>query len=560
LFAIVILICYKLLPYNYLYAQARKTTLPDTSKKTAQKLQPKEEQPKLELPDVLIYGTDSSVRIFGNKLDRTNEDVKLVAPIIHYQPMTKELEIENHKGYFQSQKKCIDSRTILQLDAGRYLQFNIETGRWKEAENYNYSVLGNYERSNGQYENSQYYQGSIKAQLGFRLTPNFIISSRGNFRLFEYGLYGAQLNDLQRKINGGKIKIDALWSIATEQSVDFSVYYQQNSCKDGDADNYKSKLVERNIGLFSTYQIKYRSIPIFIRGFYEYQKLNDATIDSATSQKYLQLKSWLSLKFKQYFIIKLGILFENINLSNSFSKYQFSPDIEIIATPTTKLGIVLKGTGGYYPLNYSNLCEQNPFISHEIHFYPMKKELELKFGIEYNPSSSVSLSSEVFRQNWKNYAFWSREAKIGLFQLNSFEKIALTIVNFQTRFTITPKLKLDAGVQINFDQIKDDSLAKSGNHLPYLEKLRFPFNFEFKINETTQALMTFLWIGSRYVRTTDNEKLSKFGLLSLHFEKQFYKNISVFVEGNNLLNQKYEFWQNYRGMGFYFEAGVKGNW
>jgi len=556
----VILVCSQLLRYTYLIGQTSKTTPADTSKKTAQKLQPQEDRPKLELPDVLIYGTDRSVRVSGDKLDRSHEDVKLVAPIIKYQAATSESKVENHKDYFQSQKKGIDSRTVLQMDAGRFQQFNIEASQWRETKNYNYSLRGSYERSNGQYENSQYYQGSIKAQLGIRLSSNFIISSRGNFRLFDYGLYGAQYENLQRKTNGGKIKIDAHWSITAEQSADFSVYFQQNHCKDDDANNYRSKLIERNIELFSNYDIKFRSIPIFIRGLYEYQKLNKVTIDSVNSQKYIQLKSWSSFKVKQYFIIKPGILFEHLDLNNSFSAYQFSPDIEIIVTPITKFGILLKGTRGYYPVNYANFCEKNPFISHETDFIPVKKELELKLGFEFHPASGVSLGSEVIRQNWKNYAFWSREAEVGLFQLSFLEKVTLTVFNFQSQFTISPKIKFDAGVQINFDSIENDSLAINDNYIPYLERFRFPFNFEYKINETTQALLTFLWIGPRYVDLNNDEKLSNFGLLSFHFEKQLIKNLSVFVEGNNLLNQKYELWQKYPGMGFYFEVGMKGNW
>jgi len=544
----------------FLYAQTKKTTLPDTTKKATQKLQRKQDLPKLELPDVIIYGTDRAIRVSGDKLNRPDEDIKLVAPKINYQPLTKDLQLQNHKGYFQSQQRSIHSKTMLQLDAGRYQQLNIEASRWNEAEQYNYSVQASYERSNGQFKNSQYYQGSIKGQLGICLSPNFIISSRGKFRLFDYGLYGAQFENLQRKTSDGKLKIDAQWSISAEQSANFSVYLQQNNCKDNNASNYQSKLITRNIGLISLYQTKYRSIPFFIRGLYEYQKLNKVTLDAINSQQYIQIKSWSSFKIKKFLIIKPGILFENLDLSDSFSAYQFSPDVEMIVTPIRKLGIVLRGTRGYYPFHYTDLCERNSFVCHKINFIPITKELELKLGIEYHPSSTVSLTGEVTRQNWRNYAFWSREEETGLFQLTSLNKAILTIINFQSRFTISPKLNFNAGIQINFDTIKSDSLAINDNHLPYLQRLILPFNFEYKINESMKTLLSFLWIGPRYLDLTNDEQLSTFGLLSLYFEKQFHKNISVFVEGNNLLNQKYEFWQHYPAMGLYFEAGLKGSW
>lgn len=557
---IIILVCYEIVQISNLIAQTKEQTPPDTSKKSGQKIQPKKDRPKLELPDVLIYGTDRSVRLTGDKLNKYHEDVKLVAPIINYQPLSEDLSFENNKDLFRTQRKSTDSKTLLQLDAGRYQQFDVMASRWKEAEKYNYTVQANYGRSNGQYENSQYYQGWIKGQFGIRLSPNLFVSSQGAFQLFDYGLYGSQFEDLQRETSGGKIKVDAQWSIEAEQSTELSIYFQQNNYKDDDAINYRSKLVERNIGLISTYETKYHSTPIFIRALYEYHKLNNPDIDVPNSQKYLQLKSWLTFKVKQYIIIKPGILFENLEVNDSFSEYQFSPDLELIATPVTKIGLLLKASRGYFPLNYCNWWEKNPFVSPPTNFIPMKKEMELKFGIEYHPYSSVSLSGEVIRQNWKNYAYWSHDAQIGLFQLRPLEKVMLTICSFQSKFTLSSKLSFDVGVQFKFDSVKDDSLVKNGNNLPYLERLRFPFNFEYKINETTQALLNFLWVGPRYISLTENEKLSKLTLLSFQVEKQFHKNFSVFIEGNNLLDQKYEFWLNYLGMGLYFEVGLKGNW
>ena len=556
----VIFACSLLLSNRSLLAQTTKKTPPDTTKKSVEKLQPKDEKPKLELPDVLIYGTDRSVRKSGDKLDRSYDDAKLVAPISDYQPLTENLKFENQKGYFEYQKKGIDSRTVVQLNAGRFQQFNIEAGQWRETENYNYSVFGKYDRSDGQYDNSQHYQGLINGQFGIRLSPNFVISSQGDYRLSDYGLYGAPVADLHRNKSGGKAKIDALWSLTAEQSADLSVYFQQNNCKDDDGNDYNSKLEQRTIGLVSLYQTKYRSIPIFIRGLYEYQKLNQVTNETINTQNYLQLKSWSSFKIKKYFIIKPGIQFENLDVNDSLSKYLVSPEIEIIAMPVPKVGLLLKGTRGFSPINYADLCEKSPFLSYKMNFVPMKKDLELKLGIEYNPTSRVSLSGEIIRQNWKNYAYWSRDTGIGLFKLNSINKATLTALNFQSSFTLSSKINFDAGIQIHFDEIKDDSVANNNNRVPYLERFRIPFNFEYKFDKATQALLTFQWISPRYANLDKDVKLASFGLLSVYLEKQLIKNISVFIEGNNLLNQKYEYWQGFPGMGFYFEVGFKGNW
>ncbi len=556
LIVILVLICCQFLVTTSLHSQT-KTTLPDTTKKPTQKLEPKEEKPKLELPDVLIYGTDRSIRVTGDKLEKSQEDAKLIAPTINYEPLTKDLNLENNKNYFDSQEKSLGSRTLVQLDVGKYQQFNFKAGQWEETQNYNYSIFGKYDRSNGQYDNSQYYQGAIQGQFGFRVSPNFVISTQGKFRLYDYGLYGAEIENLRRKKSGGKIKIDAQWSISAEQSADFSIYFQQNNCKDKDGIDYSSKLEQRGIGLVSLYQTKYRSIPIFVRSLYEYQRLDQFIADSIRTQNYFQLKSWTSFKIKNYLIIKPTILFENLDVNDSLSQYLVSPDIEIIAMSTPKFGVLLKASREYLPINYTEICEKNPFISSKTNFVPMKKEMELKLGIEYKFSSQLSLKGEIIRQSWKKYAYWYREPKIGLFQLNSLNKATLTILNFQSKFTFSSKLNVDAGIQINFNSSKDDSIT---NHLPYLERFRIPFNLEYKIDKTTQASLKIQLIGPRYADLKNNEKLSSIGLLSVYLEKQLIKNISVFVEGNNLTNQKYEIWQKYPSMGFYFGAGLRGSW
>jgi hypothetical protein len=556
LIVILVLVCCQFLVTTSLHSQT-KTTLPDTTKKPTQKLEPKEEKPKLELPDVLIYGTDRSVRVTGDKLEKSQEDAKLIAPTINYEPLKKDLNLENNKNYFDSQEKSLGARTLVQLDVGKYQQFNFKAGQWEEKQNYNYSIFGKYDRSNGQYDNSQYYQGAIQGQFGFRVSPNFVISTQGKFRLYDYGLYGAEIENLRRKKSGGKIKIDAQWSISAEQSADFSIYFQQNNCIDKDGIDYSSKLEQRGIGLVSLYQTKYRSIPIFVRSLYEYQRLDQFIADSIRTQNYFQLKSWTSFKIKNYLIIKPTILFENLDVNDSLSQYLVSPDIEIIAMSTPKFGVLLKASREYLPINYTEICEKNPFISSKTNFVPMKKEMELKLGIEYKFSSQLSLNGEIIRQSWKKYAYWYREPKIGLFQLNSLNKATLTILNFQSKFTFSSKLNVDAGIQINFDSSKDDSVT---NHLPYLERFRIPFNLEYKIDKTTQASLTIQLIGPRYADLKNNEKLSSIGLLSVYLEKQLIKNISVFVEGNNLTNQKYEIWQKYPSMGFYFGAGLRGSW
>lgn len=542
-----------------LYSQTREQNPPDTTKNAQQKLPPQDEKTRLELPDVLIYGTDRSVRMTGEKVTSEQKDVKLIAPTTVYQSLAKELDSDSQKNYFQSSKWGSGSQTILQLNAGRFSQFGILAGRYQEFKNYNYSLQGNYNRSNGQFQNSQYSEGSLKAQAGIRFTPNFVISGNGCYQSSDYGLYGAEIEELARKISGGKFKINTQWSDSPDRAIEFTMNYQRNNYHDRDTTNYCADLAERNISLFSGFQTKLGSFPIAIHGLYQYSRLTPEN-DSIASQKFLQFKSSLSFSIKHYVTLKPALIFENLALKPSFSGNLISPELEIVATPNDKLGVILKFSSGYSPLTYSNFWELNQFVSQRLQFIPSKKELDTKLGMEFNPFSKVTISGIVTYQKWDKYGYWVREAESGLFTLNALKNLALTTFSLQTRMTLLPNLKLDAGIQFVWDDVQADSATGNDRHTPYLERFRMPVSLGYQFDSTTEARLSFHWIGSRFISLHDDAKLAAFGLLQMNIEKRVQKHISAYLKGDNLLNQNYQLWQNFPGMKLYFEIGIKGNW
>ena len=542
-----------------LFAQEREKTPPDTTQKAGQKLTPQDKKTELELPDVLIYGTDRSVRMTGEKVESQQKDVKLIAPTTDYQSLAGELDSEYQKKHFHGSKSGSGAQTIFQLEVGRFNQLGIRAGRRQELKNYNYSLKGAFSRSSGQYPNSQYYEGLLDAQSGIRISPNLVISGNGSYQRSNYGLYGAPIDELTRQISGGKFKINSRWSDSPDKEIEVSLNYQQNKYHDRDTADYKSELVERNIGLFSGYQTKIRSYPVAIQGVYHYSRLNPDD-DARVSQQHFQLKSSISFSIKQYVTLKPGLVYENLELSPAFSGNYFSPEIEIVATPDEKLGIVLKFSRGFSPLTYSNYWEQNQFVSQQWQLIPSKKQLDAKLGLEFNPASNVTVSGAISYQKWNKYSYWEQQAKSGLFTLNALSNVTLTTVTLQNRINLLPNLQLDAGVQIVIDDVNADSALGDDLHTPYLERFRLPVSIGYQFDSATDALLSFYWIGSRFISVNDKEKLSPFGLLQFNIERRLHNYISVFVKGDNLLNQDYQLWQNFPGMKMYFEIGVKGNW
>lgn len=534
---------------NNVLAQTKKTALPDSSKKE-----------KIELPDVLIYGKDKSVRKTGDKIDLRQEDVKLIPPTVNYQPASTIQDFDNQKVAFSKSSQRSTSRAMLQIDYGKFQQFDALAGYWKETEKLNTSIHGNYSRSEGQFDNSQYFIANLNGQFGSYLSENFFMTLRGSFYASEYGMYTVKLADAERTVSDKSISFDSRLNVSDDQSIELGITVHQNNFDDADTVNYTSELDERNVSLSARYTTKFGTTRLNFASLYQYNKINNFNVlETVNSQKYFHFKSWILQPLGKYVVFKPGIIVENLDLSNSFSGTLVSPEVEIVFTPTNKFGIRLKSGREYSPLTYSEQWKSNPFVSHSFNFIPMKKSLELKAGIEIRPLTRLSFFSEVTFQKWENYAYWFRELTSGLFSIHSLEKANLTTVNVRGKYQLSEKLIFNAGLLLFYDSIEDESVS-SERHIPYLSAYKIPISFELQFLKNASAQLGFQWIGPRHYSLDTDETLDDYALLSLMIEASFHKHLTGFASGKNLLDQKHEPWLGYPGMGWHFEIGFRAHW
>jgi len=536
-----------------LLAQTQKTAPPDSSK-----IVPSKE--KIELPDVLIYGPDKSRRTTGEKIDSKQDDVKLIPPTENYQPVPNAQDFANQKASFNLDDGRASSRTMVQIDYGKFQQFDALAGYWQETEKINTSFSGRYSRSNGQFENSQYFIGLVDGQFGGYLSDQFFMTVRGHLYTSDYGMYSVAIPEVKRTVSNKKFDFDSHWNISAEQSLEFGLSLHQNSFDDADTADYQSELSERNVGLSAAYSTKIRTTRIHFSGLYQYHKTNAGDVsDIINSQKYIDVKTWLLQPWGKYIVVKPGLALENIDLSNGFSETLLSPEVEIIYTPLQTFGIRLSAGQEYSPIVFSQQWKANPFISHSFDFIPSKKELELKASLEYRPTNSMTLMAEATYQDWAHYAYWHRDDITGLFSLAEMASVDLATLIVKSKMRLASDLLFDAGFQW-LHGVSGENSASEYSHIPYLERYKIPVNLEYQLTKTTSARLGFQWIGSRYFELNSTDALPGYGLLSLLMEMKVHKHVTGFVNGKNLLNQKNEPWQGYAGTGIYFEIGLRGNW
>ncbi|MDZ7340432.1 MAG: hypothetical protein ONB27_03675 [candidate division KSB1 bacterium] len=530
-----------------------------TTADSVRKLPPQDDRPKLELPDVLIYGPDRAIRTDGEKLNSTHDDLKLIAPSTDYRSRLGDDLLDRQKDLYSAQVKGPGRRLLLQSAVGRFQQFDVLAGFQQETKLYNFSLQGSYDRNEGQFENSQYFQAEAKGHVAGRISPQILLSGQMNFMVSQYGMYAAGDSQLQRKINQGNFRLAAKWAPDANQIYDGAIYFHQTTFRDRDTSDYRSEVNEKMLGIMAGFQTKSSLVPLFVTAKYEFNQLADER-DSSQTQGFLQLKSWLFYAYRQLLVVKPALVLEYFAAGDSFAKNLLVPELELTATPTPALGLFFKAGVGYHPANHSDRWSQNAFVSRQIDFIPAERQLELKFGIEYALLSRVSIRGEWLHQRWARYGYFRRELDSGLYRMSALDRVTMNQAVLRATANLSPQLTMDGGLQLAFAAVKHDTLSGAKVHLPYLQPWRIPIHVYYTINSLTQLQATLIGIGARYTSLTGNRTLSPVALLSFRLERQLHRKILGYVEGRNLLNQHHALWQGYPSQRMYFELGIKGSW
>lgn len=534
------------------YAQNKQTAETDTTKSPA-------ESSQLKLPDVIIYGKDKFVREAGKKIIFDRDTPKIIAPSSLFQPLQKP-DFSAKKGYFQPGEESISSQTKIQLNYGRFQQFGISAAWWKEVSRLDAGLHGFYRRSKGQYENSQFYAGQMRAQLGGELSEKFSVFTTVSFDVKNYGLYGAKIADLSRNVQSLELNLESKWNISQNQFLDWALVFDNRGFEDKHAASNEEKLGEFIFGIRAAHSVRFKTIQFLTNILYQNYEFNIKTTDSSLTQNYLLINSTIGKTFGKIVTARAGVIFELLNYSDSFSETQFSPNVEIILAPSQQLGFKFSLQQNYLPTYFNDWWKINPFIAPEININPAKNLYKIDAAGEFLPINSLSFKSNLKLQRLKNYLYWQKDSTSGLFDLSRLSYLTLISWHSSAEISLSSQLKFSSGLNFNFYKIDDKKLTAANSNLPYAEKYRIPCKLRFEIANSFLAEVGFEWMGPRWVSLEGKEKLAGYSVLTFFVQKQFQRHFALFFSGNNLSDEKYDHWQNYPATGVFIEGGLKGSW
>jgi hypothetical protein len=267
------------------------------------------------------------------------------------------------------------------------------------------------------------------------------------------------------------------------------------------------------------------------------------------------------------------------DMENSENKVFFYPDIKAEFSLNQETIKVFLGVDGSLEQNtYENLSQQNPFLSPTQFIRPSNNQYNAFAGFTTKLLENLSLSSQINYSSTNNTAFFisnpdidygNGQSKRGFDYRNSFS----VVYNDLETFGISADLayQIDSDFNIGFFGKYSDFSTGNGEpawNLPEVELRAYAdFNFTknwnfsaalFYIGERNDALENISIDSNSFPISSGRINNTVDGYLDLNASLEYKINprLAVFVNGNNLLNNSYNRWQNFEVQGIQVLGGL----
>jgi len=554
-----------LLLISLLYAQDKVTppptrmTLPEDTTRVKKETKGKldAQKPQLELPDVLIFGQDKSIRMSGKKENLRPESPTLIQPTSPYEPISIWFRQQSQKPGLEQQRGQVDKLNWLMLQAGGYTSILADAGHWQRLQKGHYRLRGWLDRSNGQYNNSNYAQAGLSGKLNYEMAPRVTGTVRANFAHHSRGLHGAVINDFTRRTSTGSFGADLLYDIAklSDGHIGFEI---GGTSLQSDTNSVRyDKTSDFWYQLEFGYTAQWRGIQWSTMGNYKretFETLQDSTnLKTSLGDISLEALTPLSSSLTALF----GLSYQNTTVDTVSIHSRVSPYFKLNFMPNNRIGLTGEIYTGYQLKTFTQWWHENPYLSHRIPLAPEETNFSLNLKTEIELTRGLRLFAAFARQWLKTAYYWQLDPQLNLINLIQIDKPELTQSQFGVVVDLGHRTRLQAFF-INYSDRIDvqDNLPEIGR-IPYRPDYRIP------VRATVQLLSDmFLTLqadiyGPRKKNLLSDDRLPAFALMHARLEKGIGEKFSLVVNVRNLLDANYVIWENYPEMGVHVLMGLR---
>jgi hypothetical protein len=291
---------------------------------------------------------------------------------------------------------------------------------------------------------------------------------------------------------------------------------------------------------------------------------NPSSVIVFENQSWTQLTPYIQFPY-HHWTWEAGLNMAVPSLESETVKWNPIVSGETLLNEKTALQVSLGG--GIIPYTYREGFEMNPYLNPIVHLNLSHQLYQLSGRIDYRPVAYLRLSPYVSYDYTKNQPFFYNalpdsnavinHAYGSLFDVSYFSCYCFTIgadahLNLQNRFLFTVDLKYRHYATHSDDPSWDKQLINSGRKAWYQPGLQARIHLEASPLEKLTLTLDHQTLAWRYAPTPSNfmHRLNDIHDLCLGISGDVSRNVQLFLQLNNLLDQRYETWYGYQVHGF----------
>lgn len=450
----------------------------------------------------------------------------------------------------------LGSRNYLKLGAGNfstpYVNAGFSFGDGKKSIG---NVYADYISSKGKIQSQEYSQLNVKASGSYFTEKNELYGGVG-ISQYDYYLYGYdhsahnyKKEDLLQRFTTAKIKAGFKNKAVTETGINYNPTIEINVFSNKNKVNESSFLAEAPVEKIIDDKF---SVKLAVK----------ADITTYTTKNFIpgdiKLNNYIfAIAPEVIYATPLLSLHGGITPTWDNGKLSVLPNIYGEAQLEGKPFLVQAGlVGRFIKNNYQNLSAINPYLT-TISTQLNTKEIEFFGGIKSSVGKHLNFSAKAGFISYTNLPFFINDTALGSdlksFKISNESKLTDLRIHGDMSFISQDKFTITGGLTFNgYTGLKDNAKAWGTIPLEITGSMRWWAFKQVMIKGDFKSFTGGPYLLPNNVRGT----LSGAADLSAGVEINILKNLSAWVDINNLFNNKYQRWHNYEVLGLNVLAGV----
>ncbi len=508
----------------------------------------------LTLPDVVIFGEDKSARYAGNKKNTTPQAPSILLPAESYFPTSPGFSAPQ-KPVLKAAKTNIKPIGWAQGNGGSYSTLAADAGIAYKFDNTQTRLNAWFDKSNGQYVNSDYMTGGVATGIGLFRNQVTRLQLDGRYLYHEIGLHGASLSNLSRSANHGEAKLEARFNLENHS-------YGQVGAQSGliklHSDTASTELrtgEEVWFQLYGNYTIPWQGIDWSIKSDYlqsRYKAKSDSLNGLSTSAS-IAFESFIP--FSPRLSALAGIQYQQVESDSFARKSRVSPYARVNAALSDQVGFIASIESGYKTKRFADWWQQNKYVSFLVPYQPKEIDYAVRAEGSVNVLSSVKFHTAFSRIKLSKTFYWQRDSNIHYIQPKTVSDVKLTEIKIGFSADIAKRSYIELYYIDYSDHVDPISLSPAERHMPYRPEYRIPFRADLNLPYKFFISTTAQFVGKRRVALRQDIELDPFILVDTMLAKSFSR-FSLTLSINNILDQKYQIWQGYAENGISLFGGL----